>query len=552
MDLVDRQHFNAFRVAHDLRELQPIKNPKSKQVFYFDDFLGRTDVVTLQRNEDQRLVELMKEVAGNPNWRFVLTTREYILEAAKRKYEAFANPPLDFSLCIVDLGDYTPSIRAKILYNHIYFSDIPKEYKLALLEDRGYEAILSHQNYNPRIIDYMTHSFHACNVPATLYRQEFIKNLNNPVRIWDHAFRRQICEAARHLLMVLATMPYFTTEESLKDAFWAFYNFRRNKFGFAVRPGDWRDAVEELDGSFIASRKIGASVVLSFHNPSVKDFVGQFLGASETDVADLFRTAVFYEQYVALWGGVRGQRYRGISALGVEFLKKLAHALFGPSARRIQQAGSHGNVVGLLPYSPSKEARVEFFISVARTQRKSAVEPLVRAMLTAVSERWKGEVVDRSGLVGLIDALLDYGIGPEDPLFVSARRCLLAPGEDCDDYRAAADFCDKHPTLVSTSNRETLRVGFVRLAEEEADAYWDADPDLLRQVAADIEYVGEKFKVDTDRFAHKLNERAEEIEAERAEEDGREENRGVWSDSDDGVDDIGAMFDGLRSELKDR
>ena len=59
--------------------MRAIKNPKSKQVFYFDDFLGKTALDKLQKNEDQRLVELMEEVAANPNWRFILTTREYIL-----------------------------------------------------------------------------------------------------------------------------------------------------------------------------------------------------------------------------------------------------------------------------------------------------------------------------------------------------------------------------------------------------------------------------------------------------------------------------------------
>src|SRR6185369_13434591 len=71
-DLVDRQGFEAFRIAHDLSEIRPVKNSKSKQVFYFDDFLGKTSLEKLQKNEDQRLLELMEEVAANPNWRFIL------------------------------------------------------------------------------------------------------------------------------------------------------------------------------------------------------------------------------------------------------------------------------------------------------------------------------------------------------------------------------------------------------------------------------------------------------------------------------------------------
>ena len=54
-DLVDRQGFTAYRVAHDLLELRPVKNPKAQQIFYFDDFLGKTALEKLQKNEDQRL-----------------------------------------------------------------------------------------------------------------------------------------------------------------------------------------------------------------------------------------------------------------------------------------------------------------------------------------------------------------------------------------------------------------------------------------------------------------------------------------------------------------
>lgn len=66
-DLVDRQGFEAFRIAHDLVEIRPVKNSRHKQVFYFDDFLGKTALEKLQKNEDQRLVELMEEVASNDN-----------------------------------------------------------------------------------------------------------------------------------------------------------------------------------------------------------------------------------------------------------------------------------------------------------------------------------------------------------------------------------------------------------------------------------------------------------------------------------------------------
>src|SRR5207244_4965611 len=74
-DLVDRHGFEAFRVAQDLSEIRSVKNSKRRQVFYFDDFLGKTALTKLQKNEDQRLVDLMEEVSSNPHWRCMLTVR---------------------------------------------------------------------------------------------------------------------------------------------------------------------------------------------------------------------------------------------------------------------------------------------------------------------------------------------------------------------------------------------------------------------------------------------------------------------------------------------
>ena len=56
----------------------------------------------------------------------------------------------------MDLGKYTRLIRAKILFNHVYFSDITAKYKQSILEGNGYFKIIDHSNYSPRIIDLLT------------------------------------------------------------------------------------------------------------------------------------------------------------------------------------------------------------------------------------------------------------------------------------------------------------------------------------------------------------------------------------------------------------
>lgn len=79
-----------------------------------------------QPDASAEVVLVMGPLAENPNWRFILTTREYILNIARQRYEAFAHPRIEFRMCVINLSDYTRPARAKILYNHIFFSDLPK------------------------------------------------------------------------------------------------------------------------------------------------------------------------------------------------------------------------------------------------------------------------------------------------------------------------------------------------------------------------------------------------------------------------------------------
>lgn len=81
----------------------------------------------------------------------------------------------------------------------------------------------------------------------------------------------------------------------------------------------------------------------------------------------------------------------------------------------------------------------------------------------------------------------------------------------------------------------------------------DDEPDTLRSVAADIEYVGEKLGIATEEFTQGLYERADEIESERAEQEPPDEDDdGPWRSSESQVDDIQRMFDGLQSDLKEK
>jgi hypothetical protein len=67
-----------------------------KQVFFFDDFLGK--VALDQRalsSKDSELAKFIKRIQNSPNARVVLTTRAYIFEEARRASEYLADDRLD-------------------------------------------------------------------------------------------------------------------------------------------------------------------------------------------------------------------------------------------------------------------------------------------------------------------------------------------------------------------------------------------------------------------------------------------------------------------------
>ena len=371
-ELVDKHEFSAIRIDHDIGETRGIRNPRQKQVFYFDDFLGRTSVMNLRRNEDKHLVELMREVRENARWRFLLTTREYILNAAQQHYEALAHPIVPIRPCVVSMSDYTRPIRAKILYNHLFFSNLNKQHKLELLREGRYKRILGHKNYSPRVIQYMTEPNFLSGTSAEEYPDAFVASLDDPSAIWQHAYDHQISRAAQHLLLVLTTLPLDTSLEDAQTAFWRFYSDRRVCFGFSSDPTDWENALKELDGNFISTAKVEDSLTLSFHNPAVQDFMEHHLARRPDDLAALMRSAVFYDQLKSLWWGIKRKRYRIPYGLGDEYIRLMAAGARMPDVRFKHNMAYHGGTRSEVRQSrTSDERRVEFLVNAIGDERSS-------------------------------------------------------------------------------------------------------------------------------------------------------------------------------------
>jgi hypothetical protein len=550
IDYVDRHGFQAIRIANDLSEIKGVKNPQNRQIFYFDDFLGTKALDKLQKNEDQRLIDFIEEVAANTNWRFVLTTREYILNAAKTRYETFTYPPVPLKPCVVELADYTRPIRARILYNHIFFSDLASSYKRALLEKGRYEEILSHENYNPRIIEHMTQARNLEHVEPDAYFGDLMASLENPKRIWEHAFKNQLGEAAQHLLIAMGSLPDEIRVSDLETAFNALYQHRRTRLGFSTSSRDFENALRELDGTFIKTTLIGSDQVVAFHNPSVGDFLDGYLASSAREVEDLIESAVFFDQFTQLWHGRNGARFSAIDAHPAKFVRRFAKMFSAPASRIIRIGDGHGGISGVRPWDQSFEARTVFAIDIANGLDDDEARAVVDQLLGHLRRQILEDRGDKDDLINLLLAIesrrRDLGIRP---IFDAATTYLTKNLEALEDFTSLGKFVACFPDAIIGADLDQVRTAFEEFCKSYDDSWVDS-PDELRSVADDCERIASQLQVDVAKFCEGLNQAAEEMEHEQRIGDHEpDEPDYEWRSASESSDDIESMFDSLLQEV---
>jgi hypothetical protein len=250
-------------------------NDSKKQVFFFDDFLGK---VALDRqalaHKDSDLAKFMSRVRRSPNARFILTTRGYIFEEARRVSEHLGDQRLDVTKYVLDVGVYTRRIKARILYNHLLVSETPQLYIQALLERAKLVEIVDHKNYNPRVIEAMTDLLRIGDIEPSNYPVAFIDALDNPHQIWDTAFRTHIDHRCKHLLIAMFFLSeYGVPLAKLRSAFDSLHAEISKVYGLQHGPKDFEETLHILEGSFVNIR--GSSV--SYINPSLKDYLSNYL-----------------------------------------------------------------------------------------------------------------------------------------------------------------------------------------------------------------------------------------------------------------------------------
>ncbi|WP_160167383.1 nSTAND3 domain-containing NTPase [Nocardiopsis valliformis] len=321
-----QEGYEVIEISENINEVYDAWDEEAPQLYLYDDFLGQTSIYEkLGKNEDSRILKTLSRVSRAHNKKFVLTTRDYILEQAKLRYEPVARFDFNPWKSLVNLDDYTPSIRAKILYNHVYFSSLDSDGKRQFAEKHYYQGIIGHRGFNPRLVTTAIDLFGQTALESNVTPAQFVlENLENPMRLWDHIVTEQIDEESVHLLEVMLIIQPCPLS-LLKDAFFRY----RSVLEIPSQSGDFRRSIQVLENSMVdISQSRGRESTVSYHNPSIRDYMEGRVREECRVLRNLVKSASTLREYASVRALVESSKSESIQSdedLKSSFTERLDH-----------------------------------------------------------------------------------------------------------------------------------------------------------------------------------------------------------------------------------
>lgn len=519
-----------------------------KQIFYYDDFIGATFLgesgSSFTRNEDREILDFIELIQSSPYSRLILTTREHILRQAITISEKLKHSTIIDKHCILEISDYTQHQRALILYNHIYFSDLPKTYRSALLKDRFYSAIVQHAKFNPRLIEWLSSFRRLKSVSAEQY-QDFVTNLlANPAEIWSHAYENQISDAARSVLLAMYLCGGKTTLKNLEKSYIALHSRRSHRYGFRTQPSDWRKALAELNGSFI---RPGDN--FEFINPSVLDMLNEVVRLDFSNLIDLVDTAYSFPQIRRIWVFAHAHESTEIFDCLVRESDHLAQAL-----KRLLHTPMVAECnAGFSPYaSNALETRTDIILQIATSIPTACMQAVALEALTTLANSWERSTPNIISGVAVFKKLHESkSIPAKDKDFFLNHIIDSLIAHSLSEPRSD-ELCSllSIKNILPSSSRSELLGSAIELFLDEGftdELYSLGSLSECESFEQDMLTLSEAIEVDITTEREYIAEKISEIEAHNAEQSDHEHDS--WRERSDSHYDTGSSIDELFNTL---
>lgn len=285
-------------ISTSIQEGYKLFRGDKKQIFFFDDFWGQIFNDKWSINEDKRFIAFIEKINKSSNKKLILTTRDYVLAQGIKTYRELGLR-VDFAKCTIDPSKYTNRIKARILYNHIFWSNLSKEVVTEFIREKKYLNIIRHKNYSPRMIEKYVEIASLENYPPHAFHFYFSKYLDDPNEYWESTFKKQTFSSQVILLILfISNTPILreSIEQTYKEAV-----KRRSEYGFNISLLEFDESLKELEDTFITIEPYygNKQFKIDFQNPSLKDFLLEYLRHNLSIYGEfLIQSATFFNQLI--------------------------------------------------------------------------------------------------------------------------------------------------------------------------------------------------------------------------------------------------------------
>jgi DNA polymerase III delta prime subunit len=392
--------YQAVLIQRDIEQGEDLFQPGVRQVFYFDDFMGATFLgdraAALAGTSDRALLDFIAMVRATPTARLILTTREHIYAQAMDRSERLRLSDLDSLRVFLQMPSYSFAQKARILYNHLYFSDLPLAYRDELLRDNFYLQIIKHEKFNPRLIEWLSSFRRLRKVPVNRYRSFVESLLKDPSEIWRHAYEQEITDAGRSMLLTVFSFSGKVGGVALRQGFTSLHRERANRYGFQTRPEDFRSALREIAGTFIKPfGNHGIEVI----DPSVLDLLNAVVRRAPDNAVDIIAGAASFDQVERVWlvaKAENGGPFLDLMRYEADRVAKAVRARM-LDGRRIDLGQ------GTVGYrGPTFERRLAVIVDMADRLSSPVFSSLIGPLFARLQEEWQRE---RPDINDAVDAL---------------------------------------------------------------------------------------------------------------------------------------------------
>ena len=294
-------------IYDDIKDVEiNLLDDDSKQVFYFDDFLGHTQAEILKsKSAENALIRIISRIENLENKFLILNTRKFILTSFLDESERFRKFNPLRSEAKLELQSYSYGVKRRMLDNHILESELSFEQIIVIRKLAS--KLCQHDNFTPRIIEFFTGQ-RVLNLNEIDYEIFILNNLNNPKEIWNHAYSFQINDYERFLLNILYSLK---SEVNKKDLIVAYncrldYEVEYNNF---KRPlNSFNDSLRRLNNGFIVINERSIFIdfefettdvltIIGFINPSLEDFLKYYINNNEYEIERILLSSAFINQW---------------------------------------------------------------------------------------------------------------------------------------------------------------------------------------------------------------------------------------------------------------